>query len=162
MGERADRLREAGACGADHPCGEGARAGDRDLLAEHPADGELGGVGRGRHPASRRGGDQPGERGVRAQCVVDGCRVGVQVEHPPAAGDRRAEVAQVGQPEPSGDGRGAAGRGGEPDDRGAVRQVEDAGERRPVPLLEAGNGVRAEEEQDLAERRTEPAPRAGG
>ena len=45
-------------------------------------------------------------------------------------------------------GRAVRGRG-EGDDAGPVRQVEDAGEGGPVPLLEAGDGVDAEEEQDL-------------
>src|SRR3712207_7415237 len=45
--------------------------------------------------------------------------------------------------------RGAAvGGGGEVDDPGPVRQVEHAGERRPVPLLQAGDGVHAQEQQD--------------
>ena len=57
-----------------------------------------------------------GQRRVGAEHVVDGGGVGVEVEHPPAAGDRRPEVAQLGQPQPGGDrrrrrpGRGRAGR----------------------------------------------------
>ena len=133
-----------------HPRGEGAGAGDRDLLAEHRADGELVGVGGGRHPPSgaprRPARRAPGRRRARRR-RRPGRRPGRACRRQRVTAD--AEVAQLGQPQPGDHRRAAAGGGGELDDRRAVRQVEDAGERRPVPLLEAGDGVRAEEEQHL-------------
>ena len=87
--------------------------------------------------------------GSRAEDVVDGRRVGVEVEHPAAPGDGGTEVAELRQSQASGDARAAFGAGGELHDGRAVRQVEDPGERRPVPLLEAGHRMRAEEEQHL-------------
>jgi hypothetical protein len=152
VGEGADRFGQRSARGRDQSRGEGAGAGDRDLLAQDRPDGELVGVGGSGHAPSGRGGDQARQGRVGAEDVVHRGRIGVQVEHPAAAGDGGTEVAEVGQPQPRGD-RGAAGAaGGEPDDGGTVRQVEHAGERRSVPLLQAGDGVRAEEQQHLVRR----------
>ena len=97
VGEGADRFGQRRARSGQQPGGERAGAGDRHLLAEHRAHRQLVGVGGGRDPASGGAGDQRGERGIGAEDVVDGGRVGVEVEHPAAAGDGRAEVAQLGQ-----------------------------------------------------------------
>ena len=149
VGEGADRLGQGSARRGDHACGQRARAGHGHLLAEHRPDRQLRGVRRRRDAAAGCGGDERRERRVRAQDVVHGGRVGVEVEHPAAPGDGGTEVAELGQPQARGDARAALGSGGELHDGGAVRQVEDAGERRPVPLLEAGHRVRAEEQQHL-------------
>ncbi len=70
----------------------GAGGGRGHLLSEDRADGELRLVDRARHPAAGRLVDQGRERGVGPQLLVDGDRVGVEVEQPAAAADGDGQV----------------------------------------------------------------------
>ncbi len=149
VGQRADRLGQRRPGGGQQPRGERAGAGHRHLLAEDRAHRRLRRVRRRRHPAAGRAGDQRRERGIGAQHLVDGGGIGVQVEHPAGAGHRGGEVAQRGQAQARDHGRAAVRRGLDLHDGRTVREVQDPGERRAVPLLEAGYRVGAEELQHL-------------
>lgn len=101
VGQTAFRVLHRNPVGTDQPGRVGAGGGCGDLLAEHRAYGELRRVDRARHPAAGAGVDQRGEQRIRAQLVVHGDRVGVQVEESAAAADGLGEVAGVGQGEPA-------------------------------------------------------------
>ena len=150
-----DRLAVRG----DQPGRVGAGRGRGDLLAEHRPYGELRRVDGARHPAARRLVDQRREQRVGAQLVVDGDRVGVQVEHPAAAADRDGQVAQVGEGEPAGD---VVGLRGEGDDAVPVREAQGAPVRAVAPLLHAGYGGRGEVAEEVVgvERGAERQPQA--
>ena len=81
----------------DQPPGHRPGAGDRDLLADDGAHGQLEAVGRTGHPSPRIGHHQWAENGVAPEGVDDGDGIGIEVEQLPAARDRRGEVAQVGE-----------------------------------------------------------------
>ena len=128
-----DRL----AVGHDEPGRVGAGRRRRDLLAEHRPHGELGAVDRARHPAARRGRDQRREQRVGGELVVDGDRVGVEVQQAAAAAGRGRQVAQVGQAEPAGDVPGSGVPGAQRDDAVAVRQPQGPAVGAVPPLLDA-------------------------
>lgn len=114
MGEAALGVVQGFAVRGDQAGRVGAGGGRGHLLAEHGADGELGLVDRARHPAARAPLDQRGEQRVGAEPLVDGDRVGVQVEQAAAAADGHGQVAQVAQGEPAGDVVGAGVRAAMP------------------------------------------------
>ena len=104
----------ASAGGSRSPSAAASRAGrragrrDRHLLAQQRADRRLGAVDRARQPDARHLLDGRGERRIGAQQLVDGDRVGVEVEQAPHPGHGGPEVARVGQPQRRRDVRGAA------------------------------------------------------
>ena len=59
--------------------------GDRDLLSEHGAYGQLEAVPSARHPQARPAGDQRGKDRIVRKMRCDRERIGGQVEHPPQA-----------------------------------------------------------------------------
>ena len=138
--------------GDDAP-GDGARAGDGDLLADDGPHGCLERVDAARHAAARHGGDRRRQRRVLAERGVDGDGVGVEVEQAADAPHGRAEVAPVGEPQahphvrPAGATR--AGGEGENGDAVAVREVERAVVRLAVPGLDAGHGAGGEERHEV-------------
>ena len=128
-----------------------ARGRRRDLLAEHGAYGELGRVGGARHAPAGRRSHERGEVRIAAELCVDGHRIGVEVEHAPAAVDRGVAVALVGEHEAAGD---VAGARGERDDGAAVRQPQRAAVAAVAPLLHPGHRGRDEmAEQVVGEQR---------
>ena len=144
----------------DHePRRVGARRRRRDLLAEHGAHGELGRIGRARHAPAGRCGHERGELRVARELRVDGDRVGVEVEQPPAAGDRGRAIALVGEREAAGD---VVGARGERDDRPAVRQPQRAAIAAVAPLLHPGHRRRREMAEEVVgkqRRRETPGAR---
>ena len=138
--------------GDDAP-GDGARAGDRDLLPDDGPHGCFERLDAARHAAARRGGDRRRERRVLAERGVDGDGVGVEVEQAADAPHGRAEVAPVGEPQehPHVRPAGATRAGGEGEDGNAVamREVECAVERLAVPGLDARHGARREERHEV-------------
>ena len=82
-------------CCGDEPAGDGAGAGDADLLAEHRADRDLVAVDVPGHPQPGVGADERAEHRVAGERVVDRDRVAVGVEQPAHALDRGRGVAQV-------------------------------------------------------------------
>ncbi len=117
-------------------------------------DGVLLRVGGARRAQSGPGGDQRGEPGVGAEPLVDGVRVGVQVEQPSQPLYGGGEVARVGEAQPGVQpAAGVHGRGTsrvlgplvDGDDPGAVRQAQrtavGAGAGRTAHLLHAGHGL---------------------
>ena len=95
----------------------GAGGGDGDLLAQHDPHGQLRLVDGARDALARGLGHQGAEVGVGAERVDHGLRVGVEVEQPAAAGDRRGQVAEVVEHELAAH---MVGRGVEADDAVAV------------------------------------------
>ena len=77
--------------------GVGAGRLDRHLLAQHNAERQLGFVDGSRDALAGRLRHQCAEIPIRAQSVDDGLRVRVEVQQPPAAGNRGGQVAEVVQ-----------------------------------------------------------------
>ncbi len=104
-----------------------AGGGGRDLLAEHHPHR----LARLRRPCGALGGRAPGhrrrQRRVVGQRLVDGLRVGVEVEEPAAAGDGGRHVAQVVEVELA---RHVVGVGRSDTTPGAVRRPQRSGGRR--------------------------------
>ena len=85
--------------GQHQPPGDGARTGDRDLLPDDGAHGELEAVGGAGHAAPGIAPHQRADERVVAQGLPDGDGVGVEVEQLAAAGHGGVQVAQVRQDE---------------------------------------------------------------
>ena len=84
--------------GLDQPSGHGARPGDRDLLADDGAHGELEAVdGAGHPPPGIAPRPAAPTSGSSAQRLPDGDGVGIEVEQLAAARHGRVQVAQVRQ-----------------------------------------------------------------
>lgn len=103
MGEAALGVLDGFAVRGDQAGRVGTGGGGGDLLAQDGPYGELGLVDRARHPAAGSLRHQGRQHRIRPQLVVDGDRVGVQVEHATAAADRDRQVAQVAEGEAAGD-----------------------------------------------------------
>ncbi|MDQ0717337.1 hypothetical protein QFZ55_006789 [Streptomyces luteogriseus] len=95
--------------------------------------------------------------GVRAELVVDGDGVGVQVEQAAAAADGDGQVAQVAEGEAAGDVVRVRGEG---HDAVAVREAQGAAVGAVAPLLHAGYGRRGEVAEEVVgvERGAERQP----
>lgn len=144
----------------DHQPGRVGPGGGRgDLLAEHRPYGELGLVDGPWHPATRCLVHQRREYGIGAQLLVDGDRVGVQIEHAATAADGDGQVPQIAEGEPAGD---VVGLRREGDDAVTVRQPERAPVRAVAPLLHPGYGGRGEVSEEVVgvERGPERQPEA--
>ncbi len=144
--------------------GETVGGDEGDLLAEHGAQRDLVAVDRSRHAQPRASRDQRGEQRVAPEDVGDDQRVGVGVEEPAAALDRRGEVPQVRQPQGHRDGRDRAGvvevpevevEGGRP-----VREAYGAEVARAHHRLQPGREVTLGEGADVADvvRRADGQP----
>ena len=99
VGDRAVGLGERVSRRLHEPAGDRPRPGDRDLLADDGAHGELETVGGARHPPARVLLDHRPEVRVAPQGLPDGDGVGVEVEQLAAARHRGRQVAQVGEHE---------------------------------------------------------------
>ncbi len=97
MGEGADGPRQPLAAAPHDPRGQRSGAGQRNLLTEHRADGQLVTVDMADHPPPGRGAHQRPDQGVAAERVDDGVRIGVEVEQRARSRHRGAKVAQVVQ-----------------------------------------------------------------
>ena len=145
VGEAAVRGWERLAERVHHAPGERAGARDRHLLAEHGADRELGTVDVAWDPDAGGGVDEVGDPRVAKEVLVDGDRVGIEVEQAPAALDRRSEVGDVGEAQRAAHVVAAVDEGHGP---GAVGQVEDPAVSAVDDVLHAGHGAVAEERED--------------
>ena len=136
------------------PPGGGARGGERDLLAQDGAHGELGAVDGAGHPQPRRGADQRTEERVGAEVLGDDARVGVEVEQPPAALRGRRAVACVLEPQAAAH---AVGVERELDHARPARQAQAAPVDVAVDLLDAGDRAHGQPGQQRlgGERRAE-------
>ena len=99
VGHGADRSGQRHAGGVHQSPGHRTRAGDRDLLADDGAHGELEAVGGTRHAAPGTAPHQAADERVVAQGLPDGDGIGIEVEQLAAAGHGRVQVAQVFQHE---------------------------------------------------------------
>ena len=137
------RQRLAEACGQ----AAGLRAGrrDADLLAEHGAEGDLGGVDGAGDAAPGRRLDELAEQRIGGERAVDGAGVGVEVQQVPAASCRLRLVARVARLE-------APCQLVDVDrDHGrAAREPQAATVRRPFDLFHAGDRARREEAEQRA------------
>ena len=149
--------REGLPVGGDQGAAELAPGGDRDLLAQHRADGELVRIGGARGPQSRPQRDQRRERGIGAEPLADRVRVGVQVEQAPDPLGRRRQVAQIAEVqmalEPARS-RAASPTSATPVPCGQLQgpPVRPRAPRSPVSLLDAGDGPLAQVVEDLGRR----------
>lgn len=146
VGEAALGVVDPVAVGGDQAGGVGAGGGRGHLLAQHRAQCELGLVDRAGHAPAGCLVHQGCEDRVGAQPVVDGDRVGVQVEQAPAAGESDGQVAQVAEGEAAGD---VVGVRGERDDAVAVGQAQGAAVGAVPPFLDAGHGGRGEVAEEV-------------
>ena len=148
----------------DQPARHGARPGDRDLLADHGADGELEAVGGARHAAARVSPHHGTDQRVVAQRLPDGDRVGVEVEQLAAARHRRVQVAQVREHELAFDVGGpvpalsVVRARAQRDDAVPVGEAQAARVGDPVERLDAGERAQA---QEVQHRRRVEGPAAG-
>ena len=117
-------------------------------------------------PSTAPGTRMPGQaatsgasRGSVAEQVVDGGRVGVEVEQPAHPGHRGHDVARVGEGQV---GRHVVAGVAQPDRRLAVRQQEGPAVRRRVALLDPGDGLEGEDPHHARRRRRAAGPAAAG
>ena len=136
VGEPAVRPGERLPVRRHQPAGDGAGAGHRDLLADHGAHRHLGAVDGAGDPDAGQRGDERAEQRVGAEELVDGGRVGVEVEQPAYPRDGRYDVARVLEAQGREDV--VLGTGVEVDGGLAVREEQGAAERRAVVRLDAG------------------------
>ena len=91
---------QRGAVPSGQAARERARRGDRDLLPEDRAHGQLETVVGAGHPQPGPGPHQRGEQVVGGQRGTDRGRVGVGVEQPPGPADHRADRPEPAEPGP--------------------------------------------------------------
>ena len=133
-------------CRVDETSGVGLGGGRRDLLAEHRAQRHLGTVDAPRHPSPWGLHHEWGEHCVAAQMTVDRDRVGVEVEEPATARDRRREVTHVAQHGATVD---VVGRRREFDDTGTVGQSKGAAIGRPAHFFNARHRRRRQVTEEI-------------
>ena len=131
------------------PSGDRARPGDRDLLPDDGAHGELEAVGGAGDTASRVAPHQRADERVVPQGLPNGDGIGIEVEQLAAARHGRVQVAQVRQDELAlhvGRPRGilCIGRA-QRDDAVPMGQAQAARVRAPLELLDSGQGPQPEE-----------------
>ena len=110
VGDREPRVSDSVAGGPDEGAEDGAGAGDRDLLTDDRADGELEAVDRAGDAEAGRLGDEGSEQAVGAEQVIDGDGIGVEVEEVTRPGDRRGQIPEVVEHEDGVDGRAVTSR----------------------------------------------------
>ena len=133
----------------DEASGERLGSAGAALLADHDPQGELGTVDGARH-APPRARDHEGTEGfVRAEGLVDGDRVGVEVEEPAAALDGGGQVTQIGQPERRGH---VAVGGAQRRAPGSAGEPQRPPEGPVAPLLDARDGRGAEMAEETVRR----------
>ena len=93
------RSGEGFAGGQHQPPGHGACAGDRDLLSDDGAHGELEAVGGAGHASAGVAPHQRADQRIAPQGLPDGHGVGIEVEELSAARHRGLQVAQVREDE---------------------------------------------------------------
>ena len=145
------------AVGRDDAPSMGACRLQRHLLAEHHPHRELLLVDRPRNPLPGRLGDQRRQVRVGAQRVDDRLGVGVEVQQPPAPGDRRGQIAEVVQHELA---LHVIGLRCETDDSVAVGQPQRSSVRAVAHFLDAGHraGGQMAEQALVRERRAHRQP----
>ena len=99
MGQSADRLWQRATERAGEATGDRARAGHRDLLADHRLDRELVAGDRAGNPPSRCLADRGPRSGSCSRCSSTAAGIRVEVEQPAGRGDGLLEVAHVVQAE---------------------------------------------------------------
>ena len=126
----------------DDPAEHGARAADRDLLADDRPHRCLEAVDRAGRAQSGPFQDERGQARIGAERAVDRDRIGVEIEQPAHSRHDGDQIAGVVQPHPAGD-RAVTRR--HRDQGRAAGRGDDPGERAVRVALEARDGVRAEE-----------------
>ena len=137
VGQASPTVINGGTVGDDQPGGVGAGRGGGDLLADHGPEGELGRVDRAGDAPTGALVDQWGQHRITAQEIVDGNRVGIEIEQASAPVDGNGKIAEVGQLQLTGH---VVGSRPEGDDAVAVGQAQGAAVRTVTPLLHPGHG----------------------
>ena len=144
-----DRLGQRLARGLDQPTGHCARTRHRDLLADHRTHRELEAVSRPGHTTPGIARHQRSDERLTPQRLVDGHRVGVEIEQLTAPRHRGRQIAEIGEHEVGLDVRrsghrlsiGLASRRLQAHDRVAMRQPQSAPVGRAVERLHPRQGA---------------------
>ena len=145
MGQRALGIVDRPPVGGDQPTRMGSCGLGRHLLAQHRAHGEFGLVDRAGNPLPRCLGDHRRKFRVIGQRVDDRLRVGIEVQQPPATGDRGCQVTEVVEHERAAD----VIDGGRQRDYGAAEgKTQAASVRTVADLLATGHGAGGQMTED--------------
>jgi hypothetical protein len=136
MGQCAMEILDRLTIGGDQPAGVGSRSFGRYLLTQHRADGQFGLVDCARNALAGRLGHHRAHSRVSGECLDHRLRVGIEVEQPPAAGDRRREVAEIVEDKQAADVIDSRGQG---EHRAAEGKPQAASERTVADLLATGH-----------------------